>query len=616
MHHRSLRVRLLAIVLVGICLLALINGLLNEWGLVRVRNRAISDSAEVLEQRTVTYLLRMAQERAASTDKTLRAAQHLAEATATYLAQTSDSSPSDAPPALQSNKDGWRFYHGKTTILLPPNSDAQQLLSELAPSEELGALWPSMADSLSEIGRISYLMPSGAVRTFPHLTLSRLPQGWSVQTDMTYQAGMPANNQLHKVVWTDLHPALDSVRQTNSAVSDMVISAVAPVYQNRVFKGAVVVDMKRTRLAENLVQVGAEQDGFAFLLDEHGRLAATNEEGQLRLTGQRSTTGDQHAVALEQTAPTLAPILNEMRAGRGGVTIVELDGRPHILAYAPVGAIRWSLGLGVPLDEVTAATDRTAEKVTGIASEARTFGLIASLAAVILLGLAMSYVLRRQFVRPLTMLSNATKAIAEGDLKPIAASGDDEIGQLARSFNSMSAALGASRAELTAANAQLEAKVRERTADLDMAVARMEQLVATQQELLRTLREVSTPVIPVIEGVLAAPLIGQIDDERAEHMTRDLLAQIERERARTVLLDITGVPMIDTQVAQALLRAVSASRLLGAEVVLVGVAPEVAQTIVTLGIDLGDLRTAADLRSAVEQLLARRHKASRAPISV
>jgi hypothetical protein len=68
MHHRSLPVRLLAIVLVGICLLALINALLSEWGLGRVRNSAISDSAEVLEQRTQTYLLRMAQERAAGTD--------------------------------------------------------------------------------------------------------------------------------------------------------------------------------------------------------------------------------------------------------------------------------------------------------------------------------------------------------------------------------------------------------------------------------------------------------------------------------------------------------------------------------------------------------------------
>jgi anti-anti-sigma regulatory factor/HAMP domain-containing protein len=616
MHHRSLRVRLLAIVLVGICLLALINALLSEWGLGRVRNSAISDSAEVLEQRTQTYLLRMAQERAAGTDKTLRTAQHLAEATATYLAQTSDTSLPDAPPALQTTEAGWSFYHGKTSIILPPNSDTETLLSELAPSQGLGTLWPELADSLPEIGRISYLMPSGAMRTYPHLTLSRLQQGWSVQNDTAYQVGLPANNSLHKVVWTGLHPAIDSLLQDNGTPADIVISAVAPVFHNREFKGVVVVDMKRSRLAENLVQVGAEQNGFAFLLDEQGRLISTNEEGQRRLFGQVTTTSDQQIVALDQITPALAPALAEMRAGQGGVTVVELGSGPHILAYAPVGAVRWSLGLGVPLDEVTAAANQTAERITGISSETRTFGLLATLAAVVLLGLVMSFVLRRQFVRPLSMLSSATKAIAEGDLQPISVRSDDEIGQLAQSFNSMSAALGASRAELTAANAQLEQKVRERTADLDMAVARMEQLLGTQQELLRTLREVSTPIIPVIEGVLAAPLIGQMDDERTENMTRDLLTRIERERVRTVLLDITGVPVVDTQVAQSLLRVVSASRLLGADVVLVGVAPEVAQTIVTLGIDLGDLRTAADLRTAVEQLLARRPKAPRSLVSV
>jgi len=608
MNYRSLRVRLLAIVLFSICLLALINGLLNEWSLARVRSHAISDSAEVLQQRAETYFLRMAQERAGSTDKTLRAAEQYAQAMASNLAQSPGSSFADDPPALQTSEDGWQFYHGKTTLLLPAGRDARQLLSELGPSQGLGAMWPNLARSLPEISRISYMTPGGALYTFPHLTLSRLPQGWSAPTDVAYQAGAPANDALRKVVWTKLHPAIDSPRESDGSALDLVISAVAPVYQNSKFKGDVVVDIKRDRLADNLVQVGAEQDGFAFLLDEHGYLVATNESGQLRLAGQ-SPTSARMGGALEQTVPTLAPVVAEMRAGRASATVVELAGQSYILAYAPVGTIGWSLGLAAPLREVTAAADSTAEKVSGIVSETRRLGLLASLAAVVLLGLVMSYVLRRQFVRPLTMLSSATKAIAEGDLQPIAVGGDDEIGQLARSFNSMSVALGASRAELTATNMQLEEKIRARTADLDMAVARMEQLVATQQSLLRTLREVSTPVIPVIEGVLAAPLIGQIDDERAENMTRDLLKRIEREGARTVLLDITGVPVIDTQVAQALMRAVSASQLLGAEVVLVGVAPEVAQTIVTLGLDLGGLRTAADLRSAVEALLTRRQPA-------
>ena len=154
-------------------------------------------------------------------------------------------------------------------------------------------------------------------------------------------------------------------------------------------------------------------------------------------------------------------------------------------------------------------------------------------------------------------------------------------------------------------NQQLEHKVQERTADLDMAVKQLEGAFATQQSLLQTLREVSTPIIPVVAGVLAMPLVGQIDTERAENMTSALLTRIARERIHTVLLDVTGVPMIDTQVAQSLLLLVTACRLLGAAVVLVGVRPEVAQTLVTLGIDFRGLRTAADLRSAVEQIIIR-----------
>ena len=153
---------------------------------------------------------------------------------------------------------------------------------------------------------------------------------------------------------------------------------------------------------------------------------------------------------LATIAPTMGEAIASMRAGYSELIKVELNDRPYLLAFAPISGVDWSLGLMAPLDEITAGTATTSAKITQIAVDTKTLGLLASLAAVLLLGLAMSYVLRRQFVRPLTTLSSATRAIAEGNLQPIAISSDDEIGQLARSFNSMSAALGASRAELTA----------------------------------------------------------------------------------------------------------------------------------------------------------------------
>lgn len=120
------------------------------------------------------------------------------------------------------------------------------------------------------------------------------------------------------------------------------------------------------------------------------------------------------------------------------------------------------------------------------------------------------------------------------------------------------------------------------------------------------LAELSSPLIPLADGVLAMPLIGTIDAARAERIVETLLAGVEARRARTVILDVTGVRTIDTQVAEALLRAARAVRLLGAEAVLTGIGPEVAQTLVALGVDLRGVSTLASLRAGIEHARRRR----------
>ena len=121
-----------------------------------------------------------------------------------------------------------------------------------------------------------------------------------------------------------------------------------------------------------------------------------------------------------------------------------------------------------------------------------------------------------------------------------------------------------------------------------------------QQEYRRILRELSVPVVPVWKGVLVVPLVGILDSARARDMTQTLLDAIVRERARVVILDITGVPTVDTQVADYLIRAVKAARLLGTRGVLVGIRPAIAQTLVRLGVDLSDVHTEADLESGLQ----------------
>jgi len=119
------------------------------------------------------------------------------------------------------------------------------------------------------------------------------------------------------------------------------------------------------------------------------------------------------------------------------------------------------------------------------------------------------------------------------------------------------------------------------------------------------LAELSTPLIPINEDVLVMPLIGSLDQARSDNVIHTLLAGITRSRARVAILDITGVPGLDTLSADAILRAAKAVQLLGARVVLTGIRPEVAQTLVTLGADLSGIITRGTLEDGIAFAMAR-----------
>ena len=118
------------------------------------------------------------------------------------------------------------------------------------------------------------------------------------------------------------------------------------------------------------------------------------------------------------------------------------------------------------------------------------------------------------------------------------------------------------------------------------------------------LQELSASLIPVFDKISVMPLVGTIDTERAKLIMENLLDGVVKHRAEVVLLDITGVPVVDTMVAHHIIQAADAVRLVGAKCMLVGIRPEIAQTIVTLGINLKDFTTTSTLQRGVEQALA------------
>jgi rsbT co-antagonist protein RsbR len=123
-----------------------------------------------------------------------------------------------------------------------------------------------------------------------------------------------------------------------------------------------------------------------------------------------------------------------------------------------------------------------------------------------------------------------------------------------------------------------------------------------QQELL----ELSTPVIQLWDGILAVPLIGTLDSARTQTVMESLLGDIVATGASIAIIDITGVPTVDTIVAQHLLKTVAAARLMGAYCMISGIRPQIAQTIVHLGVDLGDVTTKASLADAFRHALEMR----------
>lgn len=125
-----------------------------------------------------------------------------------------------------------------------------------------------------------------------------------------------------------------------------------------------------------------------------------------------------------------------------------------------------------------------------------------------------------------------------------------------------------------------------------------------EDEFRHMIRRLSTPVIDVWHEIQVLPLIGVIDSTRAQQMTEQLLERIVKRQARVVIIDITGVPTVDTAVADHLLKTTHAASLVGARAILVGISPQVAQTLVRLGVSLGDVETYADLRSGLEHALA------------
>lgn len=212
----------------------------------------------------------------------------------------------------------------------------------------------------------------------------------------------------------------------------------------------------------------------------------------------------------------------------------------------------------------------------------------------LLLGLLLStgiFALYRSILRPVKGVAQAAIAVADGDFdQTLPQTSSDEIGDLQRAFN------------------QMVVDLREQRTAIEQRNAELEQSLHAQQQLFATIKQLSAPLLPLLDGVVVLPIVGHVDTQRADAIMQTLLHGVAQRRARVAILDVTGIAMLDTYVTKLLLQAVKATELLGAQVIVAGISSAMAQILVQQGVSLGNLLTYRDLRSAIDSVLLAQHQ--------
>ena len=346
------------------------------------------------------------------------------------------------------------------------------------------------------------------------------------------------------------------------------------------FQGALVAEVNLKFMWDLVDQIKVGETGYAYVVDKQGKLIAFSDAARV-LKGEdishvpAVSAFIQHPASARTTEVSIYP----------GIT-----GETAMGTYIPLETPDWAVVTELPTEEANRAINQQVILSIGI-----------TLTAAILAGMLGMFVARRLAV-PLVNLTGTAARITAGEMRLQAVvGGPRETASLAAAFNSMTA-------QLHQTMESLEQRVTDRTVDLQCALDEVEKRAREQEQLIEenrqqreTIREMSVPVLPVTSSTLVMPLVGALDTARLRLLQDQALRAIERAPIRTLILDITGVPLVDSQVAQGLLMVVQAARLLGTEVLLVGIRPEVAQAIVGLGMSLPGLRAYNDLQSALSR---------------
>ncbi len=368
----------------------------------------------------------------------------------------------DAKANMVQMKDG-RYGNSTTdpsSVYIPANLrlDDANLLADLNTSAYLDFFAPGILESHPSIRAIFTVDERGVTRYYPNIDLaSILPPGFNANQRPYYEITAPLFNPQRQTRW--------SIPYMDAAGGGLVMTITSPFYVDGEFNGVVAADMQLTELTQQVQDIEIGETGFAFLLDDAGRIIAMPPEGfQLFGIDQKSINIEEidKQTILNVGPDKLQSVVRRMVAGGRGLVTVDNNGTPTYVSFAPVPSVNYSLAVVVPVSELEgpflAARSETQKQIrAGISI------LAVLLAGLLFIAITVSLTIGNLIAAPIVRLTSVSNRIVEGDLSARAeVESQDEIGTLSQAFNTM-----------TSRNRQLleelENRVEERTRELMLA---------------------------------------------------------------------------------------------------------------------------------------------------
>ncbi len=366
---------------------------------------------------------------------------------------------------LMRSPDGLLYYDAdpnrRTEILHPGNFPPDELTNRsLRDTAILDDLFPALLDQTEKVTGIYFQGPQLTFRYYPVRNLPQIEiENGAAEAAQSVHietfAVAPQNNPDRKTVW--LPPYVDDANQ------GLLVSANTPIYFGDKFQGFIGVDVSLSQLIEHLKTLQPAKGSFAFLTDSNGHLIAAPIEGATRLVGRSLTSGESSPTGLLGLSlsenPDLEPLLAIIKNDQAGAVQIQLGDQAMLVTHAPLQETGWTLSIAVPLSELSSESDAVSRSIynDGRTTVRNTLLAMAGLyLMVIFISVWLSY---RYLNRPLRQLLQGVRAVTAGDLNvTVPVISQDELGELAESFNQMTGELNSRTQQLSQTSNELEIK--------------------------------------------------------------------------------------------------------------------------------------------------------------